>query len=296
MTENSSTNRTMQKVPIKLIIGIVIAGASFLSIDYVTGGILTGGEPSTKLLMEASIISDPSSEATDKISFATKISLRDKQNIQLTFVLYDKILELYKRRQLVASAQKVKLWFSFVPISISLPNSEENIAPLIAKKQCGPSYKYCVEVDKSALNNFRGGLVIQTGLGLSKLSLSSYGLKIGVLSRQPGTDIDVSLDLPKDWFPSNVLPSPTHAASFVSRRLYWEGNDRYGKDMPLPNSGNRAIAENLGIDLEIENPRLKAIETTLLFFLSAIFGAGFALITEWIFSKAMKSRLTDSSH
>lgn len=149
----------------------------------------------------------------------------------------------------------------------------------------------CLTVTGDTLRESRGHIGVTTGLTVSRSSLSTSSIKLGMLSGHPNTDVELFVDLPRGWNRKSAAPEPDHVASFAWTRLIWEGDDRYGQSVPVP-GGNRGIAENLGIDLELESPRLKRIETTLLFFLSALFGAGFALLAECTFAAITKSRKT----
>jgi hypothetical protein len=147
-----------------------------------------------------------------------------------------------------------------------------------------------LKLDRTLVQESRGHIDIDTGLGISRTSLSSAAVKLGVVAGQPATDIETTVDLPDGWLPSSPLPEPTHVSNFAWTRLTWKSDDAQG--VSSPQGANRAIEPSIGILLPILNSRLKTVETTLLFFLSAIFGVGFTLLAEWSVAIALGGHAT----
>lgn len=278
----------MKRIPYKLVLGGVISLISYVLIDNISGGIIGGDTEVTNMQMAAFIeMSDPADQ--DKVFYRSEISLRDKENVLLTVSLFDNILIRSQRKKLIASVDSLVLRFNFKPVSIIIPSTKNDITSMIEDK-CRADNEYCLRLDRTLVAESRGHLYINTGLGVSKQSMSSTSFKIGMLAGKADTNVEVFVDLPSGWNKRNASPEPTHVSSFAWTRLIWEGDDRYGQSVPKSIGGNRGIAENLGIELELESPKLRRLETTLLFFLSAVFGVGFTLISEVFFGKILANR------
>ncbi|WP_339075298.1 hypothetical protein [Teredinibacter turnerae] len=269
---------------IKLGLGVVLSFVSYIAIDYISGGIIGGDNKPTNMQMTA-FIDMKDSINQDKAFYRSEISLRDKDNANLKVSLFDNVLARQERKELIGSVKSLELRFNFKPKNILIPSTKKEVTSLL--EQCRAENEFCLKLDGELFKESRGHLYIATGLGVTRQSLSSNSFKVGMLAGKPGTDVEVFLDLPKGWNKRNASPEPAHVSSFAWTRLIWEGDDRYGQSVPKSIGGDRGIAENLGIELELESPSLRRLETTLLFFLSAIFGVGFTLVSEVLIGKAL---------
>jgi hypothetical protein len=278
----------MKNISLKLILGCVISLISYVFIDNISGGIIGGDTEVTNMQMTAFVkMLDPADQ--DKAFYRSEISLRDKENAFLTVSFFDNVLIRSQRKKLIASVDSLFLRFNFKPISIIIPSTKKDITSMI-EDQCRADNEFCLRLDRTLFAESRGHLYINSGLGVSKQSMSSTSFKIGMLAGKAGTGVEVFVDLPRGWNKRNASPEPTHVSSFAWTRLIWEGDNRYGQSVAKSFGGDRGIAENLGIELELESPKLRRLETTLLFFLSAVFGVGFALISEVFFVKVLANR------
>ncbi|MEM1190385.1 MAG: hypothetical protein AAGI72_17775 [Pseudomonadota bacterium] len=269
---------------IKLGLGIVLSFVSYLAIDFVSGGIIGGDKEITNMQMTAFIkMKDPADQ--NRAFYRSEISLRDKDNADLTVSLFDNVLTRRERKELINSVESLVLRFNFKPEKIVIPSTKKEVTSLL--EQCRAENENCLRVDEELFKESRGHFYITTGLGVSRQSLSSNSFKVGMLAGRAETDVEVFIDLPKGWNKRSASPEPANVSSFAWTRLIWEGDDRYGQSVPRSIGGDRGIAENLGIELELESPSLKRTETTLLFFLSAIFGVGFTLVSEVLVGKVL---------
>jgi hypothetical protein len=277
----------VRKLLHKAILGALLAVGSFVCIDYVSGGLFAGSSGVTNA--QVSVFMCESDSTTDgRMAFRAKFSLRSMNALKLGFSAFDQVLDRARRKALIDGCHSIVLRMNFLPTSIVAPASNKDLKPLL-EKNCRPQ-EYCLKLDRTLVQESRGHIDIDTGLGISRTSLSSAAVKLGVVAGQPATDIETTVDLPDGWLPSSPLPEPTHVSNFAWTRLTWKSDDAQG--VSSPQGANRAIEPSIGILLPILNSRLKTVETTLLFFLSAIFGVGFTLLAEWSVAIALGGHAT----
>jgi hypothetical protein len=276
----------MRRPTPKATLGFAIVLLSFVALDYVSGGVFRATSDDTNL--QVTVFLQGTHAPDSRLSFRAKFSMRRLRNVQLQISAFDQVLDRGVRRALLNATNSMVIRLNFKPRSITLPGTgTELIASL---KNCR-EHEYCLTLDRAQLQQSRGHLEIDTGVPLAKTSLSSAVAKLGVISGQPSTDVEAVVDLPDGWHPTAPMPDPTHVASFAWTKLTWRADPDRGISIPI--KSERAIAQTIGVQLPIQNARLAQIETTLLFFLSAIFGVGFTLASDWLVSLSVaRSRPT----
>lgn len=270
----------MRRPSPKAILGLVIVVTTFVLIDYISGG-LFGGPSSTTNAQVTLFMCEGKRTPESRLSFRAKFSLRVPQDIRLTLSAFDQIMDLPTRRKLVDECKSMTVRFNFLPKSVVVPSSKTELTSTL--KRCREE-DYCLKIDEALMKESRGHLEVNTGLGVTSTSLSTAAIKLGILSGQPNTTVEVTADLPDGWLPTSPLPEPSHVSSFAWSMLAWRSDDAQGMSVPNANGEGRSIAPSVGILLPMQSSRLKTIETTLLFFLSALFGLGFTLLAEWAVS------------
>ena len=274
----------MRNVTPKVVLGLIVAVVSFVAIDYVSGGIFRGAPDETNLQVAMFIGRQPLPPDV-RTGFRAKFYLRDLDNVRLELSAFDQVMERAKRVALIDNTESIVIRLNFEPKSITIPSTKKELLPSL-EKDCRKAV-HCLTLDRTLVQESRGHFEIATGLPVTKTSLSSAALKFGVISEQPNTDVEAVVHLPDGWNPTSPMPEPTHVSSFSWTRLTWKGSEDQGISMSAGN--DRAIASTLGVRLPIQNAKLRTLETTLLFFLSAIFGAGFTLVAEWLVLASTKS-------
>ncbi len=260
----------------RIFVGLVVTFASYFLIDSISGGIFGGVDDVTSLQTTAFVRMDAASKAERVLCRAT-FSMRDADNILMEIDLFDDVLDRDQRIQKINQVTSMTLRFNFNPSSIVVPSSKRELSTLVEKCREGD---FCLHMDQKLFRETYGHLNIQTGHALSPRSLSTRAIKIGLLAGKASTNVEVFVNLPPEWDVKRATPQANHISSFAGTQMIWEGDDRYGQSVPLAIGGDRAIAENLGIELTLENARLNNLETTLMFFLSALFGVGFTMVCE----------------
>lgn len=267
----------MRRPPPKAILGLAIAVITFVLIDYVSGG-LFGGPRSTTSAQVTVFMCGSEWIPENKLAFRAKFSLQAPEDIRLTLSAFDQVMDLPTRRRLVDDCKHMTVRFNFFPKSVVIPGSKRDLTSTL--ERCREE-DYCLKIDETLLKESRGHFEVRTGLSVSRTSLSTAAVKLGVISGQPNTSIEATADLPDGWIPTSPLPEPTHVSNFSWTKLVWTSDDVQGMSVPNAKGAGRSIAPTIGILLPIQSSRLKTIETTLLFFLSALFGLGFTLLAEW---------------
>ncbi|MCB1043417.1 MAG: hypothetical protein KDC35_10780 [Acidobacteria bacterium] len=267
----------------RISLGLLITIGSYVLIDTISGGIFGGVEHVTSLQTTAFVrMTDTKQRHLCRVA----VHLRDTHHIRMEVDLFDDVLDREKRLALIDRVASVTLRFNFKPTSVVVPGSK---VELVSRLEPCHEGDFCLNLDANEFRETYGHLEIHSGLGLSTRSLSSRAVKIGLRAGDPNTDVEVFVHLPDEWDVKRATPPASHVTSFATTRMIWEGDDRYGKSVPT-DEGDRAIAENLGIELMLENARLENLETTLMFFLSALFGVGFTMVCEPIITRIQSKK------
>ena len=261
----------------RVALGFTLAIIAFLSLERISGGGLWGSESQVPKLSIA-VFLKCENYPTDlaKRNFTSKLSLRSESGIIATISAFGQELDRAKRRSLVYSCESMTIRTNFKPENIILPGPREEESNSIIEN-CRIN-EYCFNLPPEEYAKYRGQVLIQTGQYPIKESMSTRAVQIAVSAGQPSVDSQLELDLPNNYVPESVIPPPNHMISLGWIKMYWEGSDKFGRT--APKGSNRGRLEDIGVNLRYSDPKLKRIESSLIFLFSALFGVGFTIVIE----------------
>jgi len=271
--------------------GAAIALAAFIGLDWVSGGILRAQGGVTQL-RTAVLLTCKGLPDGVKPSFVARVSLRRSNDIELQITPFDKMLDRELRVNAIKSCESVTVRTNFLP-KTAVDGTPKRTSLHDKIKPCRVG-EFCLTVDGISYFESMGRVVLGSGLPSTYESLSTRALALIVGSGQADMEAEVSVDLPDRYIPESSLPSPDYMTSLAWTTMYWRANSNFGLTAPVlgstPLQGNRGRLENIGIQLRISNPKLKRLETTLVFLFTAFFGIGFAVSVDAPIRRALGAK------
>jgi len=277
-----STKQSSKRVR-AIVAGAAISIASFAGLDWVSGGFLRAGAKIPQLNISSSLHCPGLSETTQR-TLATSVSLRNLDNLELNVAPFDDILDGAERTSAIRACERLTFILNFRPNAAWIASRNGELPQDFAS--CGD--RYCLALDSEALLASRGRIRIDSGIALSRQSLSTKAVNVAVTTQKPDTQVQLEVDLPEGYVLDSASPGPDHVSSMAWTRMYWRSTDLFGRTAPKAGPmapGPRARLQEIGVELRISDPQVRRLETTLAFLFGALFAIGFGLAVEGPFRR-----------
>lgn len=272
--------RVAKRLPFRFWLGVVLSGASYGALMWITGGLWPPAEYRDRALMASVSMECGERRHAQRRILRARLHLADEDNPVLRISAFDDVFAKSQRQSLLAECQSLTYLFNFEPRELRYVRHKPG-ANGVERIKCPPPYRACYRLEGRAYEAARGHLTVHTGQAIARESYSSRSLEFALSARAPEAHVEVEIKLPDGMVPVTTIPSPHHVRSTAVTSLFYSASDRFGRTMPTHGGKqDRAIFPSIGLKVLYQSPLLARIETYASFLVSAVFGIGLTLTIE----------------